>query len=270
MKKIGKGATSEVFEVFRKEKLALKVIDLESFKVDKKISEKNSDDYSDEESDYDFSKLGRFVRECEVLNNLDHPNIIKTYGFCFGDSTHEPAILLEYCYSNLKKKVKRLSDKERISAIINLSSAMKKVHSVGIIHRDLKLENILLDSNNNVKLSDFGLCTFIKNDEDTISRTQMAGTLKFMAPELIQGRKNYDEKVDVYAFGVVVFMILSKGEYPEISISDVANGKQASIPSNISVFSSQLIRDCWSYNSCDRPSFDEICNRLYKNEKKLI
>lgn len=165
------------------------------------------------------------MQECEVLNRLNHPNIVKTFGFYFGDRSHPPLILLEHCESNLKKRIRKLTNEERTSAIVNLSLAMKKVHSVGIIFRDLKLENILFDKNNNVKMGDFGLCTLIKTEKETLSRTQMAGSLKFMAPELIQGRTDYDEKVDVYAFGVVVFMILTKGEYPNISIQDVGNGK---------------------------------------------
>ncbi|KAK8871785.1 hypothetical protein M9Y10_007526 [Tritrichomonas musculus] len=99
-----------------------------------------------------------------------------------------------------------------MNEFLGLSSAMKMVHSVGIIH--------------NVKLSDFGLCTFIKTDDQSSSRTLMAGTLKFMAPEHLQGRTDYYEKVDVYAFGIVVFLILIKGKYPEISIADVAGGKE--------------------------------------------
>ena len=147
---------------------------------------------------------------------------------------------------------------------------MKEVHSVDVIHRDLKLENILVDKNNKIKVSDFGLCTLMTPDSETMNRTQMTGTLKYMAPELLQERTDYDEKVDVYAFGVVVFLILTKGEFPKIGMADVILGKKAEIPGSISEFSRNLIDKCWSYKASDRPSFSEICDSLKGNEDKLI
>lgn len=102
VKKIGRGTTSEVFEVKQEVTRALKVLDTEICKVEKKdVDDEDEDDEPNIE--FDIERLKRMMRECEALNNLDHPNIIKTFGFFFGDSTHEPAILLEHCESNLKK-----------------------------------------------------------------------------------------------------------------------------------------------------------------------
>lgn len=70
---------------------------------------------------------------------------------------------------------------------------------------------------------------FIKVDNETMSRTQMTSSLKSMSYELLQGRTDYDEKVDVYTFFDDVFVILTKGKYLEISISDAANRKQGTI-----------------------------------------
>lgn len=242
--------------------------------LDVEISRKGENDtYDDDENEFiiDVDRVKRFLNEYEVLNQIDHPNIIKTYGFFFGDAKHSPSILLEFCPSNLKKRIKKLQEEERISIIVEIASAMKKVHEEGIIHRDLKLENILLDDQNNVKLSDFGLCTLIENDTLTTSRTQMAGTLCYMAPELLNRSKNYDEKVDVYSFGVVLFLILNNGVFPEIGLLDVGAGKQADIPDCISDFSKHLIQMCWSFKPSDRPSFADICDMLdNENKYKLI
>lgn len=263
VKKLGRGATSEVYQVKRSELAALKIFDVELFNPD-------DDEDDDKEISIDVERLKRFLLEYEVLNKLDHPNIIKAFGFCFGDAKHPPAILLEYCPSNLKKKVKKLTKEQKILIIIEICSAMKKVHSVKIIHRDLKMENILLDKDNHVKLSDFGLCTIIDNESESFTRTQMAGTLKFMAPELVQGRTDYNEKVDIYAFGVVVYLVLNQGEYPQISLADVGNGIIPQIPDSFTKFSKSLIEKCWSKNAADRPSFDEIFDLLKANENNIV
>ena len=267
VKSLGRGATSEVFLVTREERLALKVYYPDA------LTENNDDNEDDDDEEKFFisaDNARRLLREYEGINGLNHANIVKAFGISFGDSTHPPAILLEYCSSTLKKKIKKLTDSERICAIVDLSSAMKEVHSVGIIHRDLKLENILLDDDNKIKVSDFGLCTLMSVEAETKSRTQMTGTLKYMAPELLQERTDYDEKVDVYAFGVVVYLILTKGEFPKISVIEVGNGKKATIPSSISEFSRKLIDKCWSLKASDRPSFSEISASLKGNENKLL
>ncbi|KAK8894663.1 hypothetical protein M9Y10_023100 [Tritrichomonas musculus] len=268
IKLLGKGATSEVFKVAR-EVFALKVYypDL--------VTESNDDDNDKEEEEekkivINPYKMQSFMTEIESLQVIDHPNIVKIFGFFMGDTKHPPAILLEYCRSNLKEKIKKLTNSERIRAIVDISSAMKEVHSIGLIHRDLKLENILLDENNRIKVSDFGLCALIELDAETLSRTTMKGTLKYMAPEIFQERKDYDEKVDVYAFGVVVYLILTKGEFPKISVADVSAGKKADIPNSITDFSRELIDRCWSCQASERPSFAEICDTLKGKEDKLI
>lgn len=259
VKKLGRGSSSVVYEVVKKVSYALKILEFE-----------NDDDDENKEVKIDIEKLKRFGLEHEVLNQLDHPNIIKTYGICFGDSSHEPAILLQYCPSSLKKRIKKLSDSEKKQVIMELCSAMKEVHSAGIIHRDLKPENILLDDDNHVIVSDFGLCTLIEKESESQSRTQMAGSLKFMAPELLQGKTDYNEKVDIYAFGVVLYLVLNKGEYPNISVIDVGNGKQADIPKSFTKYSTDLIKKCWNFNASERPSFNEIFDSLQTNLSNLI
>lgn len=147
---------------------------------------------------------------------------------------------------------------------------MEKMHLSGIVHRDLKLENIFLDEDNHVKIGDFGFGTSIKNDDDSsISLTGNVGTFNYMAPEILDGRTDYNNKDDVFSFGVVVYLILTKDEGPKLSIINIVSRK-IPIPSNISFFSAELIRKCLSIEASERPSFTEICCMLQKNENKII
>ncbi|KAK8896169.1 spindle assembly checkpoint kinase [Tritrichomonas musculus] len=89
--------------------------------------------------------------------------------------------------------------------IYQIADGMKYVHLKKIIHRDLKPSNILIGFDGNIRISDFGISKLMTDDE--ISMTTGVGTQKFKAPELIN-EIQYNEKVDVYSFGVLVYFIL--------------------------------------------------------------
>lgn len=252
---IGRGSQSEVVKVVKEELYALKVL----------LMSKNAEPSNDV-----IENFRRLVRENEILNFVEHKNIIKTFGVCFGDENHPPSLLLEYCPYNLNDVVSELSDIERVTTIFELSLAMKEVHASNIIHRDLKPENILLDEMKHVKVSDFGISCVVDVSAQTQSKTTGLGTLKFMAPELLNESSHYDEKVDVYSFGVVVFFILTGGNYPKISIIDVGIGKKAVIPNYINKFSRELINSCWSTDPSERPSFANIIDQIKNNKFKMI
>ena len=83
------------------------------------------------------------------------------------------------------------------------------MHSKNIIHRDIKLENILIDSKGHIKLTNFGISKLLKNDEKAQT---MIGTAYYMAPEIASG-KRYDKAVDWWSLGVVMFVLL-EGNFP--------------------------------------------------------
>ena len=166
----------------------------------------------------------------------------------------------------IKNKV--FSKEELVKIIYQIVEAMKFIHFKKIIHRDLKPTNILIDSDGTVKICDFGISKLMTVEEQTMTRG--IGSQKFMAPEIINEEDYYDEKVDVYSFGVLLFFILSDGQLPKIRIADIFKGKKAEIPSSFTELSKNLINDCWNLKSKDRPSFQLILEVIEKNRYNLI
>ncbi len=89
-------------------------------------------------------------------------------------------------------------------------------HDEGIVHRDIKPENILIDTRGRVKIADFGLSKLLCEDHPDVSLTgthQVMGTLRYMAPEQLQGTKAVDHRADIYSLGVVFYELLT-GQIP--------------------------------------------------------
>lgn len=220
----------------------------------------------------DFEKVKSLFNEYEIVRSLNHPNIVKAFGFYTGDDgIHPPSILLEYFSHTLANSVEQLDDIELVLIIYEICSVMNHIHkNASMIHRDLKPENILLDSKKHVKLCDFGTAKLIDIESQTnSSMTHRVGSLPYMAPELLNDSGNYDRKVDVYAFGVILYFIIAKTR-PKISTIDVMAGKKAEIPPTFTKFAKKLILKCWSYLPNDRPEFEEIINMIIKNNFMLF
>ncbi|OMJ96119.1 hypothetical protein SteCoe_296 [Stentor coeruleus] len=148
------------------------------------------------------------LKEMALLKYLNHPNIIKAYEI-FEDST-KFYLSLEYCgggnlYTKLKA-VKKFPQLEAADIAFQIFLGVSYLHDNGIIHRDLKPENILLTGNYDysVKIADFGSAC-LKNK--TKSLNGIAGTLYYLAPEVL--KDNYDEKVDIWSIGIMLFQLIT-------------------------------------------------------------
>lgn len=257
IERLGRGAQSEVYKVSRPHYYVLKVL----FVTDGKKKSKSDDS---------FKQLKRFIQEYDILRTLNHQNIICTYGFCYGDDTHPPSILLQFCPHNLSDHIEELNVIQKVCAIFEICLGMEAVHAANLIHRDLKPENILIDEDGHIRISDFGVSCLVDLESQTQSKTTGVGTLKFMAPELLNENEHYDNKVDVYSFGVVAFFILTGGKMPKISFAEQVTGKKAQIPKEVNEFAKKLINSCWSALPEERPSFTQIIEMIKSNNFKLI
>ncbi len=154
----------------------------------------------------------RFVNEAIAISHLDHPSIIRfvEYGEATVDDQLSPFYVMEYFEGeSLKKKIgdggiPLLSDK--IHIIKQAASALHAVHSLGIIHRDIKPDNILVNEFLKVKLTDFGVC-HLPNSELTMT-SELLGTPSYLAPEYIRTGQG-DARIDIYSLGIVAYELIS-------------------------------------------------------------
>ncbi|OMJ85159.1 hypothetical protein SteCoe_13549 [Stentor coeruleus] len=148
--------------------------------------------------------------EVEILKSLDHPNILKVYEYFEDEGKYY--IVMEFCrhgdlFDRLQK-VKKFSEPTAAKIIKQIFSALNYLHGQKIIHRDIKLENVLvseLEENGEmkVKLIDFNIATVKKDQMET------QGTTDYMAPEVFKGK--YDEKCDIWGCGVILYALLVGG-----------------------------------------------------------
>ena len=160
--------------------------------------------------------------EIKILKKLKHQNIIRLKGWFEDDDNIY--LVLEYIRGKDCSKFFRhnLPTKSQVRSIIKqLVETIIFCHSKGIVHRDLKLENVLVDENYNIKLIDFGLAAIKTNQFDMLSGTM--GTVRYTSPEMIEG-KGYNDSIDVWGIGVILFALLT-GSYP-FDTSNKENTKQ--------------------------------------------
>jgi len=159
-------------------------------------------------SAFDENTLERFKEEVRICQKIRHANIVRAYELI--ELSDAVAFTMEYVQgSDISKFVgHRRPRLEAIDSIIEqVLAALDELHSHGILHRDIKLENILLRKDGVVKLIDLGLMKNLENQG--LTRTGvLLGTAQYMAPEYIKGSQ-YDARSDIYAVGIVIYELVT-------------------------------------------------------------
>ena len=253
-----------------------------------------------------------FIRETNIMLQLNHKNVVRFYGYFQGFEKIEKLkciyntdendknspyqgekedkkmyfLVLDYVsngnldnyyWDHMKKK--EIIEQDFIIKIFKqLLSGLKYLHEQGIMHRDIKLDNILLDENYNIKITDFGVSA-IRSEEDNqnninkiyanlVSNFTIIGPKRFVAPEILRhkkGMKDFDCKVDIFGLGLTILCLISK-EFP-ISIE---NNKRIIKKDNIyEVYNEYLIKlvlKMIRFEPNERPSAFEALKELEKIE----
>ncbi|XP_068461183.1 LIM domain kinase 2 isoform X2 [Clinocottus analis] len=170
-----------------------------------------------------------FLKEVKVMRCLEHPHVLKFIGVLYKDKRLN--LITEYIEGGTLKDFIRDTDpfpwEQRVSFAKSIASGMAYLHSMSIIHRDLNSHNCLVKLDNTVVVADFGLSRLVLEDKvkpspekptnkkrvfrriDRKKRYTVVGNPYWMAPEMLNG-KRYDEKVDIFSFGIVLCEIIGK------------------------------------------------------------
>lgn len=153
--------------------------------------------------------ISRFKNESKAIAVLNHPNIVKVYDVSFGDLIQY--IVMEYVDGiTLKQYIsqqKSLRWKDAVYLTIQVLRALQHAHDKGIVHRDVKPQNIMLLADGTIKVTDFGIARFARSEHKTMT-DKAIGSVHYISPEQARGDAT-DEKADIYSVGVMLYEMLT-------------------------------------------------------------
>ena len=237
------------------------------------------------------------IREITIPSQIRHPSILPIYGFIPPDDMNVATLFtplmahgcaLDYLKSFLFRKELAKDFREVVfgKTAYGLAQALRFIHEHGILHRDVKPDNVFLDENWNPKLGDFGLSrkTKVQSEEGAPADLQMThklGTSLYMAPELMDVDSEYNAKVDVFAFGVTLYVLHARSwpffittgkqtiqapNHQMRLINMIRDGYRYQRLDNINDTVWELITACWEHNPDARPTMEEVCEAMRSRE----
>ncbi|HSQ55989.1 MAG TPA: serine/threonine-protein kinase, partial [Gemmata sp.] len=173
----------------------------------------------------DPSSLERFYREARAVAAVDHPNIVRAYDIDRDENLH--FLVMEYVDgTNLQELVKKVGALDVLRAchyVYGASVGLQHAHEMGLVHRDIKPGNILVDRAGVVKILDMGLARFFHDDDDALTKKydeNVLGTADYLAPEQALDSHTVDIRADIYSLGATFYYLLTaSAPFPEGSVA---------------------------------------------------
>ena len=164
-----------------------------------------------EDSLEDETAVQRFTLEAKAVARLVHPNIVPVHAFGIEESAHTPWMALQLIEggslaSLLRKET--LSPRRAVGLVRGIAGALDYAHGQGVLHRDIKPQNVLLGQGDHVYLADFGLARILESATRLSATGKIMGTPQYMAPEQAEGQP-LDHRCDIYALGIVAYEMLA-------------------------------------------------------------
>ena len=181
--------------------------------------------------------LRRFINESKAISVLSHPNVVKVYDVSFGDLIQY--IVMEYIDGiTLKEYIEKsgpLSWNEAVQFTLQILRGLQHAHDKGVVHRDIKPQNIMVLPDGIIKVADFGIARFARSEQVTIT-DKAIGSVHYISPEQAKGEKT-DEKADIYSVGVMLYEMIT-GKLPfqaesAVSVAIMQLQKDPTLPRDI-------------------------------------
>lgn len=159
--------------------------------------------------------LKRFEQEWKAASSIDHPNIVKALEYCGTGGT--PFLVMEFVdgesLGQRLERDKKIEENEAIRIIAQVAQGLHRAHKMGMIHRDVKPDNVMISRNGEAKLTDLGLVKDLDAELNLTRTGRGLGTPHYMAPEQFRNAKNADVRCDVYSLGATLYHMVT-GELP--------------------------------------------------------
>ncbi|KAL6447379.1 hypothetical protein ACFW04_001532 [Cataglyphis niger] len=220
--------------------------------------------------DADHATSEKFLEEAYIMQQFEHPHIIRLIGVC----SEAPIWLVMELARLGEMRAYLQSNKHRLDLAtlllytFQLSTALSYLESKKFVHRDIAARNVLVSSHSCVKLADFGLSRWVE-DQSYYTASKCKLPIKWMAPESINFRR-FTTSSDVWMFGVCMWEILMLGVKPFQGVKNnevirkLENGERLALPNHCPPRLYSLMSQCWSYEPSKRPTFKEIRETLHE------
>jgi 5'-AMP-activated protein kinase catalytic alpha subunit len=154
----------------------------------------------------------RVAREIRILKALDHPNIIRLYEEV--DTPQRKFLMMQFVSGGdlcrYVREKRRLDESEACQLFVQIVNGLEYCHRSGIVHRDIKLDNLLIDEHKNIKIVDFGFSVSFKEGQQL---RKACGSPSYAAPEIVSRKPYYPTAIDVWSLGVVLYAMVA-GYFP--------------------------------------------------------
>lgn len=196
LRRLGGGGMSEVFLAVRESdgvEVALKLLDTRL--------------------NQDANLLARFIQEYALLEQINHPNVARIYGHGFSD-VHAFITMEYFAHGDIRQRMASgFSPFESLAVAVQVALALSQIHGMGIVHRDVKPDNLMLRADGSVALIDFGVAKHANQDLEHTQHGEIVGSPYYMSPEQAAG-KPVSPASDIYCLGVIFYeMVTGKRPY---------------------------------------------------------